>query len=294
MLLVESEPDPASRGIAQALDRLADWQDTGARVEGQAVLAAPGSGAIRLRTSRLHLHAEPLEPELAAAGMKPDLVVFLSKHAAQSGRPSLTVHPVGNFGDARYGGFPGRLTPALGRWQSHALRALADARRARDYPAEVTFEVTHHGPLLSRAALFIELGSGPAQWTDPMGAEVLARAAWELACASPPDHPIVVGLGGGHYAPRFTEAVLTRDVDVAHMVPAHACEAVADPGPLAQEVARASPGAAGVYVHRGTLDRRVEASWLEAFEAAGLPRVESRAWSPRSRFSRGHHNGFKG
>lgn len=244
------------------------------------MLSASGrEDVLRVATRRLHLHAEPVEQEALASGLHPDIIVFLSKHVAKSGRPSLAVHPVGNFGEARYGGQPGRLTPTLGAWQSQALRLLAARRKAHAYPAEVTFEVTHHGPLLETPAVFIELGSGPAQWRDPAGARVLAEAAWELTGARPAARPVVVGLGGGHYAPRFTEAVLTKEVDFAHMVPTHAAEQAPSPMRLAAELKRASPGCQAVYVHRGTLPGAVEEAWISALAGAGIPRTGSRSWA---------------
>ena len=250
------------------------------KAEGLPLLSSPERPGVHLaRTDRLHLHSEPLEAALQDQGFRADLIVFLSKHAAKSGRPSLTVHPVGNFTENRYGGQPGRVTPTLGDWQSHALRRLDHRRRERGYAAEVTFEVTHHGPLLSTPAFFLELGSTADQWEDPDGALVVAKAAWDLAASPPSPHPVLIGLGGGHYAPRFTEAVLTRRVDFAHMVPSHAAEAIADPAPLVAEIVRGSTHASGVYVHQGTIERPAEARWLASFEAAGLPAVESRTWA---------------
>lgn len=223
-----------------------------------------------------------MEEELRAAGLRPELIIFLSKHAARSGQASLTVHPLGNFTEAKYGGRPGRFTPTLGSWQTYALRLLDHHRRAANHPAPATFEVTHHGPLLATPAFFLELGSTPAQWEDPAGAGVVARAAWDLARSHPAPHPIMIGLGGGHYAPRHTEAALGKAVDFAHLVPSHAAESVAEPDRLVAEIVRSSPGAEGVYVHSGTVERGAEARWLAAFAAAGVPQRTSREWTVAS------------
>jgi D-tyrosyl-tRNA(Tyr) deacylase len=47
---------------------------------------------------------EDLSDDLMATGWRIEAVWFLSKHRAASGQPSLTVHPIGNHGEARFGG----------------------------------------------------------------------------------------------------------------------------------------------------------------------------------------------
>ncbi len=236
-----------------------------------------------VRTARLHLEAEPLVAGLRAAGVDPEVLVFLSKHKAASGRPSLTVHPVGNFAEAKFGGRPGRVSPAPAALQTELLRALARHRDAAGYAAEVTFEVTHHGPLVDVPACFLELGSAEPQWTDRDGASVVAHACLEAATRQPPPHPIVIGLGGGHYAPRFTEVALTRQVHFAHLVPSHAADAVSDAQAMLAELTLKSPGARGVYLHKGTLASGPVARWRDAAQALGLPFEESSSWAPHPR-----------
>lgn len=281
VLLVESAPDPASVGIARALRELVEWDPLPAVVAGAPLQGLGGQAEVGLvRIPQLHLNAEPLEAALEAAGLRPGAIVFLSKHKAVSGRPSLTVHPVGNFGEAKFGGQPRRLAPAAPGLQTALLRALARQVERTGYASEVTFEVTHHGPLLSTPTCFVELGSGEAQWSDPVGAGVVARAVLDAATATPSSNPVAVGLGGGHYAPRFTEVALARGVDFGHFIPAHAAQAVPDPAATLRDAVAATPGATGVYLHRGGLnDRRLD-PWVRAVEALGLARLDSRPKTP--------------
>lgn len=274
ILFLESLQDPASRGIASELRAGPGARATGRVFEGRPVVDF--GGALLASTEELHLNAEGIDARLRAAGVSFTEIVFLSKHRSDSGRPTLTAHPLGNFGSAEFGGAAGRLTPAPGPLLTQALRSLRDARDRHAYAAEVSFEATHHGPRLETPAIFLELGSSEPQWQDPQGHRVIAEAARALL-APAPSWPIVVGLGGGHYAPRFTEAALTKQIHFAHLLPSHHA-ATADPAVLAPRIREASPGAAGVYYHDGTLKAPVRDAWLAAFDGLGLPRLRSRDW----------------
>lgn len=279
IVLLESEADPASRGIAAALKRREEWSEAEATFQDRPVWNwGRDPNVLLASTPTLHIQAEGLDAQLRSAGIQPELIIFLSKHKSESGRPTLTVHPVGNYAQAAFGGTPGRLTPTPGPWLSQALRCLKAAQEAADYAAEVSFEATHHGPLLDAPAFFLELGSAETQWADPAGHRVLADAVVRLVEHAPPDYPVTVGLGGGHYAPRFTEAALTKQIHFAHMLPTYHAKGVQDVDRIAAELARASPGATTVYYHDGTLPKSVRDRWLEALARHGLQRVESRTW----------------
>src|SRR2546422_10295650 len=101
-LLVASEADPASVAQREALLRLASWEEVG---------DFRGSRALRYKSfalvtiDDLHLYHDHLDRDVQAVfGESPEVVVFLSKHRSESATPSLTVHPIGNFGPAEYGG----------------------------------------------------------------------------------------------------------------------------------------------------------------------------------------------
>ncbi|MBI2077581.1 MAG: hypothetical protein HYT80_04305 [Euryarchaeota archaeon] len=276
-VLVESSPDPASVGIADALRTRPGWHRTNGSFE-EAPLWSRGDTRL-VTIDEVHIHAEGLDERLRRNGLAASSIVFLSKHKSQSGRPTLTAHPVGNFTKADFGGTPGRLTPCRGEQLTHMLRCLDVARRALEYPAEVAYETTHHGPLLDVPCLFVELGSSDAQWDDRAGHEVVAEAVTRFLDAAIPSYRIVAGLGGGHYAPRFTEAALSKQVHFSHMLPTHYAKA-ADPPSIAAEIRRASPGADAFYYHDGTLPREVREPWFAALQAAGLRKVDSSEWSP--------------
>lgn len=137
--------------------------------------------------------------------LESDLFVFASTHKAESGRPALTAHSVGNWGSADLGGSPNTLGRASARAVELAFETLRD--NAPDGYA-VTLEATHHGPTALRApAVFVELGSGPEQWSDGDAAGVVARAVLR-ACRewrTKSESKTALGIGGTHYCAKFND-----------------------------------------------------------------------------------------
>src|SRR5687767_4061470 len=137
LVLVESLPDVASVGIAAALRKRPGWTESPKRFEDRPVWHYSARPDVRLvTTSKHHIHAEALDADLREAGLPPSEIVFLSKHKSESGRPTLTVHPLGNYRDAALGGKPGTLTPVSGASFTHMLRCLAWAKQKAEFPAE--------------------------------------------------------------------------------------------------------------------------------------------------------------
>ncbi len=203
-----------------------------------------GDGLYLLQRQGLHLYDRDLSSDLSAAfGGRLEGVIFPSVHRSERGVPALTVHPLGNLGpEARLGGLPRRLTPVPARLMTEAFLQLQEA--GRDLGMPVTFESTHHGPHLSLPAFFLEAGSSPAVWEDSRVHHALAATLRALEGKPSEEGPIVVGVGGGHYAPRFRDLVRHRKVAVGHLVPGHH---VADlDAHMWDELLRQTPGVEGV------------------------------------------------
>lgn len=264
-VVVASATDPASMNIAARLQELASWQPKGEFL-GRPVLWSEPFAMVHIPD--LHIYHEHLDAQLKEqAGLEPEVIIFASKHKAASGQRTLTVHPLGNFGEARFGGQAGKLCPAAPRHQSHALRVLAQQAKEAGLKHGVGFEATHHGPFLSTPAFFIELGSGEEDWGDSKAAEVIARAILEVPNAPRTLH--VIGLGGGHYAPKHTDLARQRLASVGHIVPDHALEGgISDQ--LVYEAARLS---GAKHFHLDARGHRAEPLALR-LEAAGLKRAK--------------------
>ncbi|MGA7923242.1 MAG: D-aminoacyl-tRNA deacylase [Thermoplasmata archaeon] len=218
---------------------------TGEQVDGVAIRElAPGVGL--LHRESMHIYDDDLDRRLPPAWRSPEVpLVFPSIHRSDSGRPSLTVHPLGNVGPtADVGGRARTLVPTAPRLMTDALRRLPEAASRLDY--SVSFEATHHGPALSTPAFFVEIGTGDG--SRPPSSLVRAFADLLVGLEADPRDRVVLGVGGGHYAPHFTDLVLRRRWAFGHILSRHAL-AVADSSTL--RAARSlTPGAEGFLTHR--------------------------------------------
>ena len=152
-----------------------------------------------------------------------ELVVFLSRHRAENGPSSFTVHSLGNWGfDPERGGNPrelarasaGAVAAAFEHYRTHALEGF-----------QLDLEATHHGPTsLPRPSLFVEVGSGEKEWQNHAACAVAAEAA--LAACSPNKRgKVALAFGGTHYCPKFGE-LEGKEYLFSHVAPKYACDAL--------------------------------------------------------------------
>ena len=269
--IVVSTADEASQRIGAELLAAGDWDD--------ATLPAPGETR---RAPGFELRVvETLHIELADAAAlfdDPDAVVFVSRHAGDTG-PLLTAHFTGNFGPADHGGEAGAFATAAPATANAAIEALE-----RHAPAayDVSMECTHHGPTaVGVPSLFVELGSGPEQWADDAAAETVARAVLGLRGIAPESERSVVAFGGTHYAPRPTRIVTETDWAVGHIASSWALDAMGTPEANRDVIAAAfeASGATRAVVAGDRPDLRaviedlghriVSETWLQ--ETTGVP-----------------------
>ncbi len=223
--IVVSRADSASAHIGEHLRELADWE----RHEDDSRSDAAGGGVVH-RTEGVCLREfEALHLDIerpAAAFDDPALVVFASRHSGETG-PLLTAHHTGNVGPADHGGRPNDLSRACPNAHARVLDALA-THAPEGY--EVGMECTHHGPSeVGGPSMFVEVGSSEPEWADPAAARAVAQAILDLRGVDP-DRPAgdatdenrtrrhLVGLGGGHYAPRFERVARETDWAVGHVL----------------------------------------------------------------------------
>ena len=268
-LLVASIPDIASMNLKDRLLEAGGWTD-GGRYQGRPVLFR--EDVCMMVTEGLHLHLDDIDRHVhEETGIAVDEVVFLSKHRAASGTPTLTVHPIGNYGKADYGGKEGTLVPSSPSFLSGMLREIS--RTAKGLPFQVSYEVTHHGPYLETPSSFVEIGSEESTWGDRAAAEALTRA---LLNYRPSTGPVVVGIGGGHYAPRFSEVTLVKDVSFGHMLPKHVLEANDEDGALrCIRTAMEASGTDAAYLHKKSFSKPDARRYREMIEGAGYKVMES-------------------
>ena len=167
-------------------------------------------------------------------------VIFPSRHAAASGKPSLTLHPIGvphlELNESPpFGGLAGFAPPPstrLASWWKMLNNYVADTDLGMKF--ELTLEVTHHGPKLDVPAMFIEIGSTNKDWPNQHAAELLARiiadgmalnggsdvGLWDSELNS--GELVLITLGGGHYAPRANKLAALDGIWLGHMLATYA------------------------------------------------------------------------
>jgi D-aminoacyl-tRNA deacylase len=155
------------------------------------------------------------------------LIIFISRHSSQSGKPTLSVHTPGNLGPAELGGLPRNVSISPATAMRDALKALRRYQVGKCLDYEVSYECTHHGPSLNVPAMFVELGSSLEQWLDLNAAEAVAHAAIEaIAKYGSTQSTAVLGIGGTHYNRRFTQMAFDGEVIFGHMIPKYALDYV--------------------------------------------------------------------
>jgi D-aminoacyl-tRNA deacylase len=145
-------------------------------------------------------------------------IIVLSKHASATGTKSFTVHALGNFGKAEFGGEEKTLVNALAKISTSLLRGLNE-NAPKDF--SVCYEVTHHGPNSKKNICFIELGSSVNEWNNKDFAKIIAKVIIDYTIKKNNDK-IVIGIGGGHYAPDFTKLAIRKNYSFGHICPQYA------------------------------------------------------------------------
>lgn len=169
------------------------------------------SNTIKLYTINSELiYADDLDKKIDA-----ELFVFISRHSAKEGRPSLTVHPIGNFGKAEHGGKEKTLCIAQSAYMKNILSELSKNSQEGDY--ETTMEATHHGPYIEKPILFVEIGSSEKEWKDKDAGNVVAQSIINSMEKINNNYESVFVIGGGHYNHVATKAMLKSNLAVGHI-----------------------------------------------------------------------------
>lgn len=146
--------------------------------------------------------------------IKFDSIIFASRHSSEKKIPTLTAHTPGNFGKADYGGKDGELCFSMPEANKKAVQKMNELS-PQDYA--VSMEATHHGPITDLPSVFVEIGSSEENWKDEKAGEVVAEVIQSLLDLKPKKK--AVGIGGGHYCPKFTELALKTEIAVGHVLP---------------------------------------------------------------------------
>lgn len=238
VLIAVSSTDIASTNQSDALMKLSKWEELDP-VEGYPaykrmharIWVLPGS---ILREDFLGRRWQQVTGEPVSE------IVFPSRHSAASGRPSLTLHPIGvmqldSDEIPPYGGKAGDAPPPstrLAAWWRELLQLAPKTDFGESF--DFSLEVTHHGPWVEVPSLFIEVGSTEATWGHQGAADFLAGiihrglgldgsdglGRWDPMLNN--GDLVLITLGGGHYAPRANALSQHKSLFLGHMLATYA------------------------------------------------------------------------
>lgn len=218
-LIVTSQTDIAGSNIYERLAEGFGFKEDG-EFEGRPIYKR--GEILLIATEKRQTEADHLD-----MFFDPEYYVFASRHRSESEEKTLTVHVTGNLTErADVGGRGEELARCNPCAMKAALLELDRGRRKLGLDYKVSMEATHHGPTeLKRPVMFVEVGSTEAEWQDEKAVGIVAAAALKAA-ENIESFPQAVGIGGNHYAPIHTKAVLRTDVAIGHIIPTYAISAL--------------------------------------------------------------------
>ena len=156
-------------------------------------------------------------------GIKPDLLIFCTKHQSKSGIHSLSCHTQGNWTTADYGGKPKHVAPCPVRFLNDAYLLMQKLNKDKKLGYEVILEATHHGPYVETPSAWIEIGSDKESWKrEDAGiilAEVLVDILPDFTFEFQEEKPVALGIGGLHHCPEFTKRIERFEAYISHVCP---------------------------------------------------------------------------
>ncbi|MGD9275670.1 MAG: D-aminoacyl-tRNA deacylase [Candidatus Pacearchaeota archaeon] len=154
-----------------------------------------------------------------------DFIIFASKHESVKKEKTLSVHASGNWRNADLGGESKKICPTSAIFEKQMFETLnenAKIHNLDDY--NVTLECTHHGPLISKPCIFIEIGATEHEWQNRRAGFVIAKTIRDVIENFKPNpyNEVAIAIGGPHYCPNFNKIQLNSNVAISHVIPQYA------------------------------------------------------------------------
>ena len=165
--------------------------------------------------------------KLDKSQIKPDFLIFASRHTSKTARPAFLVHSTGNWSqNIDFGGEPQELSRTSAFLHKAGFLSLVEQASLIDsIEFSLDIEVTHHGPtILEQPLIFMELGSSKAEWVIDDAGEILAKSIIStiskyLEYVESKDQSVGLGFGATHYAPNFNRLILNKEVALSFICP---------------------------------------------------------------------------
>lgn len=154
-----------------------------------------------------------------------DFIIFASKHKSEKKEKSLSVHAPGNWRLAEFGGVKEKVCKSSAQFQKQLFEKIQenyDKYHMKEY--KLTLEATHHGPLIDKPCVFVEIGSTENEWKDRKAGFVIARAISETLKSFKENqyNETAIAIGGPHYCPNFNKIQLNSNIAISHIIPQYA------------------------------------------------------------------------
>ena len=154
-----------------------------------------------------------------------DFIIFASKHQSEKKEKTLSVHSPGNFRTNDFGGEKEKVCPASAQFNKFMFEKLNEKVKEHELKNyNVTLECTHHGPLIDKPCVFIEIGATEEEWNDRRAAFIIAKTIEETIeqFKENPHRENAIGIGGPHYCPNFNKIQANSNVAISHIIPGYA------------------------------------------------------------------------
>ncbi len=283
VLIISSNEDPAGCNIKKGLLKQTQWKEINRFEENPVYQHSNMDNLVMITINDRTIRHENLEEQVQKQlRIKPKQAVFITRHRSKTGEPTLTTHPIGNYGIAEFGGKDRTLSPSSPRLMTELLRTIKkNATNAKTYP-EICFEVTHHGPHTNIPTLFAEVGSNQEEWEKQPPADIIAKSLLNLfenyfyEEDLPKDIPVLLGIGGGHYTPRFSDIVFEKKAAFGHMIPGYHIDAGNIDGEMFEKAIDATPNLYGVYIHKKSLKKSLVTEYKKWFKDHDINVISSK------------------
>src|SRR4030043_375529 len=152
-----------------------------------------------------------------------DFIIFASRHASSNPdvHKTISIHAPGNVRKADCGGQAGRICKTSAMFQKQLFEKLKENLEKFPMKYELTLECTHHGPLINKPCVFVEIGPTEKEWKDRKASFVVAKAISEIIndFNENPYNEIAIGIGGSHYCPGFNRIQMNSNIALSHIIP---------------------------------------------------------------------------
>jgi len=287
VVIVSSVKDPASTNIKERLLEQSTWDSVTSFDDNPVFLNSKIKDVYLVTIADRKIFRENLDKEIEnKLKLKTKKVIFISKHTSEMKKPTLTVHPIGNYGEAKFGGKPNTLVKSAPLVMTDLLRIIKKNFRLTNLDYQVCFEVTHHGPYLQTPTLFAEIGSTEKEWNNKESARIISQSILDLLekhqCETDNliEIPVLLGIGGGHYAPRFTDVIFEKKAAFGHMIPSYQINAGNIDDNILEKAIDATPDLKGIYIHRKALKKSQVTYYKNWFLNQGIPIISSKELAP--------------